>query len=155
MHECLSQFLLYSNSIWQEYYTILPLTQEVEINKDEYLKYMKEIANIKLNRYDSFAKVEALSIVFREDADNDTSPVEVALNTYATRINAVSTAINKWLAALYCTPVERESSPCATFDPNFDAFSEYEKIQNLVLEIGNIESEKVATLMVKRISKNN
>ena len=28
MQECLSQFQLYSNSIWQEYYAILPLTLE-------------------------------------------------------------------------------------------------------------------------------
>ena len=66
MQECFSQFLLYSNSIWQEYYAILPLTQEVEIDKDEYLRYVKEIAQIKLKRYEAYAKVQALSIVFGE-----------------------------------------------------------------------------------------
>lgn len=155
MQECLSQFLLYSNSIWQEYYTILPLTQEAEINKDEYLKYLNGIAEIKLKRYNSFAKVEALSIVFREDADNKPSPEEEALKNYAIRLNTASDAIDKWLTALYCTPTEREYSPCASFDPTFDAFSEYKKIQDLVLRIGNEDSDEVAAQLVRRISKNN
>ena len=32
MQECLSQFLLYSNSLWLEYYALLPLTQKIEID---------------------------------------------------------------------------------------------------------------------------
>ncbi|MCK5347617.1 MAG: hypothetical protein KAR20_29615, partial [Candidatus Heimdallarchaeota archaeon] len=155
MQECLSQFLLYSNSIWKEYYTILPLTQEVEINKDEYLKYLNKISEIKLKRYNSFAKVEALSIVFREDACNKPSFEEEAIRNYAKRLNTASAAINKWLTALNCTPTEREYSPCASFDPTFDAFSEYKKIQDLVIKIGNEEGDEVAAQVVKRISKTN
>jgi hypothetical protein len=36
MQNCLEQFLLYSNSIWQEYYSILPLTQRIEIDEATY-----------------------------------------------------------------------------------------------------------------------
>lgn len=155
MQECLSQFLLYSNSIWQEYYTIHPLALEVEINKDEYLRYMNNINQIKLKRYDLSANVEALSIVFREDKDNEPSPVEKSLKYYAKQTKDASIAINNWLASLYCTPVERESSPCENFDPKFNASFEYEKIRDLVAKIGNQESEKVATQMVKIICKHN
>ena len=92
--ESLSQFLLYSNSIWQEYYAILPLTLQPEIDRKEYLQYMNEISQIKLKRYDAYAKVEALAVVFREGA-TERSPVETALGDYAIKVNAVSEAIDK------------------------------------------------------------
>lgn len=155
MQECLTQFLLYSNSIWQEYYTVLPLTQEVEINKETYLEYVNKIAQIKLKRYNSFAKVEALSIVFRDAKNADPSDVENALKSYAISLNIASAAIDKWLTALYCTPTERENSPCASFDPSFDAFVEYLKIQELVIEIGNEDSDEVAAKIVINIKKVN
>ena len=44
MKECLSQFLVYVNSIWQEYFLILPVALEPEINKEEYVRLMSEIA---------------------------------------------------------------------------------------------------------------
>ena len=72
---------------------------------------MNNINQIKLKRYDLSANVEALSIVFREDKDNEPSPVEKSLKYYAKQTKDASIAINNWLASLYCTPVERESSP--------------------------------------------
>lgn len=152
MQECLAQFLLYSNSIWQEYYAILPLTQKTEIEQNEYLQYTKEITQIKLKRYDAFAKVQSLAIVFRETSSS-TASVEASLKNYAIRLNNASAAIDKWLTNLYCTPTKRIASPCASFDPTFDLFNEYTKIKNLVVEIGNQDSESVATLMVKRIKE--
>lgn len=152
MQECLAQFLLYSNSIWQEYYAILPLTQKTEIEQNEYLQYTKEITQIKLKRYDAFAKVQSLAIVFRETSSS-TASVEASLKNYAIRLNNASAAIDKWLTNLYCTPTKRIASPCASFDPTFDSFNEYTKIKNLVVEIGNQDSESVATLMVKRIKE--
>jgi len=155
MHACLGQFLLYTNSIWQEYYVILPLTQEEEIDKEEYLRYEKEIAQIKLKRYDAYANVQALAVVFRDTGNGKTEPVEAALERYAVSLNNASTAIDKWLRGLYCTPTMREQSPCANFDPTFDAYTEYGKIQKLVFEIGNKESDDVAALMVNKISHGN
>lgn len=153
MQECLGQFLLYSNSIWQEYYAILPLTQELEIDKDEYLKYLKEIAQIKLKRYDAFAKVQALAVAYRHNSDAGNSPVETALKNYAIQLNTASAGIDKWLKGLYCTPVNREESPCNQFDPTFDAFTEYEKIKELVVKIGNRESDNAAAFMVLEINE--
>jgi len=152
MQDCLAQFLLYSNSIWQEYYTILPLTQKVEIDQDEYFKYTAEIAQIKLKRYDAFSKVQSLAIVF-PDGTNGSASVESSLKSYAIRLNTASAAIDAWLTNLYCTPTKRKQSPCASFDPTFDSFNEYTKIKKLVVEIGNQDSESVATLMVKRINE--
>src|SRR5687767_1466493 len=59
--ECLTQFLLYGNSIWQEYYAILPATLLADLEKDEYLKYKNAISDIKLKRYDAYARVLALA----------------------------------------------------------------------------------------------
>ena len=149
--DCLTQFLLYSNSIWQEYYAILPLTLQTDLHKDEYLRYMNEISQIKLKRYDAFSRVQALALVFREGGPSVTSPVENALTEYAVRVNQVSAAIDRWLGDLYCTPTKREKSPCAKFDPTFDAYDAYLGIQRLVVDLGNQGTQQVAELMVESI----
>jgi hypothetical protein len=152
MQECLSQFLLYSNSIWQEYYGVLPLTQQSDLARDEYLKYLAQMTQIKLKRYEAYAKVQALAVAFREEG-GDMSPVETALRNYAVRLNTASAQIDKWLSSLYCTPTKRDVSPCASFDPTFDAFTEYSKIQSLVVEIGNTDTDDVAALMVAQLKR--
>ena len=151
MQECLSQFLVYSNSIWQEYYTILPVALEAELNKEAYVRLINHISQIKLKRYDAYAKVQALSIVFRISKDNQKSPIEQALHNYAVSVNTVSQKIDEWLGDLYCTPMRRTKSPCATFNPAFDAYAGYEKIKKLVLEVGNERAQQVTELMVKQI----
>ena len=151
MQECFSQFLVYSNSIWQEYYRILPVTLEAEINKAEYVRLMNDISLIKLKRYDAYAKVQALAIVFRVSKDAQRSPVEQVLYNYAVSVNTASRAIDEWLSDLYCTPTKRPKSPCATFDPVFDAYAGYRKIQQLVLEVGNERAQQVTELMIKQI----
>lgn len=153
MQECFSHFLLYSNSIWQEYYGVLPLTQQSDLAKDEYLKYLNQMTQIKLKRYESYAKVQALALAFREEGSAEMSPVETALRNYAVRLNTASAEIDKWLSNLYCTPTKRDVSPCATFDPAFDAFTQYMKIQSLVLQIGNKDTDDVAALMVARLKQ--
>ncbi len=149
--ESLTQFLLYSTSIWQEYYAILPATLQTDLHKEEYLRYMNEISQIKLKRYDAYSKVQALALVFRERGAGADSPVEHALTAYAVRVNEVSAAIDRWLGDLYCTPTKREKSPCATFDPTFDAYAGYQEIKNLVIELGNQGTQQVTDLMVESI----
>jgi hypothetical protein len=151
MQECFSQFLLYSNSIWQEYYAMLPLTQQTDLSKEEYVKYLTQMAETKLKRYEAYAKVQALALAFREDGNAAMSPVETALRNYAVRLNTASAEIDQWLSGLYCTPTKRDTSPCATFDPTFDAFTQYTKIQEMVVEIGNRETDDVAGLMVAQL----
>lgn len=151
MQECLAQFLLYSNSIWQEYYAILPLTQKTDITKDEYLHFLTEVTQVKLKRYDAHAKIQALTVAYRPSAEN--KEVDAAVENYAIKLNQVSSEIDKWLTGLYCTPTQRDISPCAAFDPTFDAFTGYIEIKNMVIEIGNRGSKDVASLMVRKITE--
>ncbi|MBI3369949.1 MAG: hypothetical protein HY021_16285 [Burkholderiales bacterium] len=154
MQDCLAQFLLYSNSLWQEYYAVLPLTQKVEIDEAVYLQYLDKIAEIKLKRYDAYAKVQALQVVFQDKAAaGATTPMGQALRQYAIDLNTVSSAIDHWLTGLYCTPTDRMRSPCARFDPAFDAYGEHEQIKALVVAIGNKGTDDVAAAIVQRINE--
>ena len=153
MRECFSQFLLYSNSIWQEYYAVLPLTQETDLGKDDYLKYLARMVEIKLKRYEAYAKVQALALAYRHPGSSAASDVEAALHRYAVVLNAASADIDKWLTGLYCTPTTRTASPCASFDARFDAFDEHLKIKSRVIEIGNTQTDDVAGLMVKAMTR--
>ncbi len=154
MQDSLAQFLLYSNSLWQEYYAVLPLTQTVEIDQATYLLYINKIAEIKLKRYDAYAKVVALSVVFRDKTQAaGASDIDTALHRYAVSLNTASASIDKWMTGLYCTPVNRPRSPCATFDPLFDGYAEHLKIKEYVVGIGNKDTDDVAALIVNRINQ--
>jgi hypothetical protein len=154
MQDCLAQFLLYSNSLWQEYYSVLPLTQRVEIDEATYLHYVNKLAEIKLKRYDAYAKVLALSVVFQDQTEKTTaSSIDTAIRSYALSLNSASASIDKWLTGLYCTPTKRDHSPCASFGPAFDAFNEHMKIKRFVVEIGNKGPDDVAAMIVKRIKQ--
>jgi hypothetical protein len=154
MQDCLAQFLLYSNSLWQEYYAVLPLTQKIEIDETTYLQYVSKIADIKLKRYDAYAKVQSLSVVFKDNEEaTDTPSLEKELKSYAIKLNSASASIDKWLTGLYCTPTNRDHSPCASFDPTFDAYDEHSKIKAYVVGIGNEGTDEVAAMIVRRINQ--
>jgi hypothetical protein len=154
MQDCLAQFLLYSNSLWQEYYAVLPLTQRVEIDEATYLQYVGKVAEIKLKRYDAYAKVQALSVVFRGSNDTPNQPsIDTALRNYAVSLNVASASIDKWLTGLYCTPTDRARSPCASFDPTFDAYDEHLKIKQFVVDVGNDGTDAVSAMIVQRINR--
>lgn len=154
MQECLSQFLLYSNSLWQEYYALLPLTQKSEIDEATYLGYVNKVAEIKLKRYDAYAKVQALTVVFElENGASTEQPLNSTLKRYAIDLNLASAAMDKWLTGLYCTPFTRDVSPCEEFDPSFDPYQEHLKIKSLVSSVGNAGTDAVAAEIVKRISQ--
>ena len=149
--EAFAQFLLYSNSMVQEYYAILPLTLEAEIGKETYIKALNQISEVKLKRYDAYAKVQSLAVVFRGGDLASRSVVEAALEDYAVRVNQASAAIDDWLRGLYCTPVKREASPCARFDPLFDSYQSFVGVKATVLDVVNQRSEQVAATMVANI----
>lgn len=153
MRECLEQFLLYTNSLWQEYYTVLPLTQRVEIDEATYLGYIQKIAEVKLKRYDAYEKMQALAVVFDHNEGSPSLPIATSLRRYQVTLNSTSSAIDKWLTGLYCTPFKRHSSPCASFDPSFDAYSEHQKIKKLVSEVGNADKEALAAEIVNQIKQ--
>jgi hypothetical protein len=153
MQEALANFLLYSNSMMQEYYSILPLTQQSDLSREEYLQQIKEIAQIKLRRYDSYARLQAVATVFRHGQSSQEPVIQERIGNFAVSLNAASARIDRWLTNLYCTPTRRTVSPCASFDPRFDPHGEFEAIKQVVVDVANRESEGVATLMVARISQ--
>ena len=127
----------------------------INIDKKTYLENLEKIAQIKLKRYNSFAKLEALSIVFRDSDDDKPSNVETELQKYAISLNVISSFIDKWLTGLYCTPSIGEDSPCESFEPRFDPFNEYLTFKEKIIRVGNDESDKVAALIVKKIKNIN
>lgn len=155
MQECLSQFLVYSNSLWEEHYAFLPLTQEIEIDRSTYIDYTKRRAAIKLKRYDAYAKVLALAVSFRKNGEMAVaSKAEISIRAYALELNKVSGAIDQWVTGLYCTPVNRKISPCNTFDMRFNGYDEHLKIKALIAVIGNDTKESVAAEIVTSIIVN-
>jgi hypothetical protein len=136
MQGCFAQFLLYTNSIWQEYYLIFPLIQQADINKEEYNHYINEISLIKLKRYDAYVKVVALSIVFRRGKKSHQSKVEEALRDYAIYVNRVSEAIDTWLRNLYCAPAKCLST---TYAPIKVDFNPYDSLPDTFTSHGRID----------------
>lgn len=152
MKQCLYDYLNYSNSIWEEFYLIFPLTLEEKIDKKQYLKKIKEISDVKLKRYNSYAKVKALSLVFREDEGEHVSEIENELNDYAVKVNNISVEIDSWLSDLYCTPVRGKKSPCAKYDVKFEPYKKFSEIQDRVVHLGNETSDILAGEIVKHIN---
>lgn len=150
MQECLSQFLLYSNSIWQEYYSVFPLLHEAEIDLEKYNHHIREISDIKLQRYDAFARVQALAIVFRKQMNSEKSYIEEALYDYAVHINIISQSIDTWLRNLYCAPDKCRKNSFAPVSLDFDPYSSFQEIKAKVLQIENTD-QKISELMVGQI----
>lgn len=148
MQRCFSEYLLYTNSIWREYYSIFPLIHTSEINKGEYIEYLNKISEIKLKRYDAFAKVQALTVIFRDETSAQQSDVEKTLYDYAVQVNIISESIDTWLRNLYCSPnkcLDGDHAP-----PVDQSFSPYNSFINLQYSLQRIlkDGDKVAELMV-------
>lgn len=152
MKECFSQFLLYSNSLWQEYYATIPLTQRLEIDQNEYLLYVNKVAEVKLKRYDAYARIQALAITFRGDRKMDSSQVEKSIKAYAVNLNAISGSIDAWMKDMYCTPVNRERSPCEDFNPDFNAYRMHIEIKKKIVNFGNDTTDNVASQIIQAIN---
>jgi hypothetical protein len=148
MQDCLSQFLLYSNSIWQEYYSLFPIADENEIRHDQYNLYLDKISEIKLKRYDALARLQGTAIVFRKRPETE-SDVERALQEYAVEINLMSARFDTWLRKLYCYTAQcpGEDIP-ADYSPS-DEFSELKRAMARTEE----RVKDVSTLMVRQIGE--
>lgn len=148
--EALAQFLLYTNSIWKEYYLMFPLIQEQEIDKETYNLYLSKISDVKLERYNSYAKIKALAIVFRDAQIETESEVEDVLKNYAIEVNQVSSDIDSWLRHLYCAP-----NKCVfnqAINPQFSSYGEYQKLSSRMQE-NQLTSQTVAQAIVTSISE--
>jgi hypothetical protein len=149
MGECYAQFLLYANSIWQEYFLILPLALESEISKEDYIRYLNEISIIKLKRYDAFAKLGSAATVFHNDTESSPN-IEKALVGYAVQINKISEAIDDWLRNLYCTPNKCLNTAEAVIDQNFIPYSSFRELQTLIKSVEN-HTREVTKMIINRI----
>ncbi len=148
MQECFSQFLLYGNSAWREYYSIFPLIHDFEISKEKYIKQLDKISSIKLERYDAFAQIEAISIIYRGSDEQQKSEVENRLHIYAVKVNQISAMIDTWLRNLYCAPNKCLSRVDATIDSSFNAVDSFNEIKRAMFDLQSYESQ-VSSLMVK------
>jgi hypothetical protein len=150
MQDCFAQYLLYSNSIWQEYYAIFPLLHHASIELPTYNQYLNEISKIKLARYDAYAHVRALAIVFRGTDEENRSRIEKELEDFAVRVNQISAAIDDWLRNLYCYPDKCNADPRAPVDSNFNPIFAFHDLQELLRKIQDDE-HRVSELMVRQI----
>ncbi len=148
MQECFSQFLQFSNSIWQEYYTMKTIEWEDGISKETFLLQQKERNRILLQRYDSYAKVQSLAVAFRPEGSKTESTQEKAIRQYAVEVTNVSDRMIDWLTAIYCTPKPPNKTPCSSFNPDFDKSSELDKIRVLLNNLGNQRSDEVAASLI-------
>lgn len=92
--ECVTQFHLYANSIWQEYYVILPVDFSADLDNGAYETIINEISKIKVKRYDAYAKVQSLALAFRKNIKVK-SGAEYLLEDYAIKINTISNQIRQ------------------------------------------------------------
>jgi hypothetical protein len=110
---------------------------------------LQEISTIKLKRYDAFAKVQSLAIVFRSTRE-ESSPIEGIIVEYAVRVNEISDATDTWLRNLYCAPNKCLNTAYAALDPEFVPYNGFMKLQDLMSGIQE-DAQKVSELMVRQM----
>ena len=118
--ECLSQFLLYSNLRWQEFYLTVPLVVEAKLDINSYKDALQKLSAIRIQRYDAFAKVRALALSFRQSPNQPNTYIEETLVQYAKDIDNISNEIARWLKDFHCLTYqcigEEQTNPY--FDPH-------------------------------------
>jgi hypothetical protein len=125
MHECFSQFLSYSNSAWEEYYSVFPLVHKNDMTLEEYNSYYAQIFKIKLQRYDAYSKIKALSIAFRENGADMPSNIENKIDLYAVKVNDTSLFIDDWIRNIYCGSNKCVNMKKAPVDPEFSSINTF------------------------------
>jgi len=148
--DCLTQFLLYSNSRWPEYYLIVPLVVRGEVSADEYRESLRRVTEVKVARYDAAAKIEARLLAYRTKVDVRKDDIEDAFEAYKVRVNELSGRIDAWLRNAYCYSNVCESYAAAALDPGFDPYAAFTAIQQEVIELVKVDAT-VAELLVKHL----
>jgi hypothetical protein len=150
MEEAHANFLQYTTSIWEEYYVIFPLLHESSIDKTTYNTYTKSITDIKLKRYQLFAKVRSLAVAFRSEGAQ-ASAVEDAIYDYAVQVNGVSAMISGFVGGLYCG-----GAACAR--PQYSQAAQGDRIAGFdaisaAMQSSEQAAGQVASLMVEQIKE--
>ncbi len=115
MRNCYEQFLQYTNTIWQEFFYYLPIINEDNITKEKLTKYKKDITDIKLKRYEAYAKIQSLAIAFRENTKNvidrdDTTVIEEKIEECEGQMTEISEELDQWLNDRICFYKNKECS---------------------------------------------
>lgn len=150
--QALSQFMLFSNSIWREYYYILPFTQKSRITQEEYDKYLGDMAAIKIQRYDALAKLRASMLAFPQPSKPSEPNVTKMVENYAVALNDLSTQIDAWMTKMYCAPYHG-ASPCAEYDKSFSPYNEFRLLKSRITEFANAGGDIVAATMTKQLGQ--
>lgn len=146
MEECRAEFLRYTNSIWEEFYLLHPLVSETSITKEQYNSYSQKRLEMKLKRYEVYAKLQSVALVFRGDANHE-SDVEKSLEGYAVEVNQMSQDIDTWLRRLYCYTAGCDNEEIAVDYSSYDAFVEmHDK-----LDATETMAKEVSELVVKHL----
>lgn len=130
--DCLSQFLMYANTSWKEYYAVVPLMLDSGLTKEQYIQALQDTMKIKLARYDAFARLEALCVAFRTPGNTEQSTIEKALQQYAVRLNTISNAIDSWLRNMYCLKASCIDTTRGSIDVGFEPYGSFLKVQDLL-----------------------
>lgn len=136
--EALGQFLLYSNSRWQEYYLLPPLLTE-DLSDAAYRGLLEQLTRIKVARYDAFARLQAAALAFRKHPGTPNQEIEDALADYAVRVNDLSTEIDGWVRNKYCWSHRCRSTPAAPLDPQFNPYDSFEQIKSETVDFHNLD----------------
>jgi hypothetical protein len=99
LNKLVEQFLVYGNTVAQEYFTVVPLTQESKINKKQFDDYTQKIFQIQLKQYDALAKVSALATNFDDVSDGRNLSDEIS--NYSQKVEEVSKQFNSLIIRLY------------------------------------------------------
>lgn len=146
MEECLSTYLLYTNSIWEEYFLVLPLIEIQRVSESDFIKYLNSISKARLKRYEYLSKVKALSVVFRKK-NGDKSDIENKTQNYADTISNISWNITRWLRSIYC--LSNECSVNTVFSKD-SVFADFKSITNSLNSLQDRESN-ISNMMVEEI----
>jgi len=148
--ECLRQFFLASNLIWQEYFLLAPVTQKATLSADEYSKLLGEINAVRVKRYDAFATVEALAVAYRDQGDD--TAVEAAIHKFAVRVNQISHQIDTWIRSMRCAGDECDNISVEEAGLAGTIHQQYLAIQSALSTMQD-EEQAVGELMVHRLMK--
>ena len=150
MEECRAEYLLYCNSMWEEFYQIHPLVSETSISKERYDAYFQKLTEIKLRRYNAYAKLQSVAIVFRSDGDTR-SDIEKQLEQYAIGVNQVSQGIDTWLRRLYCYTAQCDNEQIEIDYSSYDAFVRLHDDLDKTEKLARTISEEI----VKQVKRKN
>lgn len=145
--ETFSQFLLYTNSIWKEYYLMFPLVHESDVNKEHYNYYLNEISKVKLERYNAYSKIRGVAISFRGKNSTQKSEVEKQIEEYAIELNQLSKRIDQWLKYLYCRSTNCINTDVPKNFTSYGAFLNLADQMQRIYRLGNNVSEALVLKM--------